>query len=370
MADEEQLAILRQGVEAWNAWRHEHGNFLRPGFVRSPNLTGAPLRGEELAGANLSRADLTDADLSGADLTGADLHAAYLTRARLLDGAILVDANLSDAVLMGTVLAGADLTGADLSRAHLSGAILNGTTLLRAKLSGATIGHTLLVGVDLTGATLIDCRVYGIAAWDLNLEGATQKDLVITPRGQPEITVDNFEVAQFIYLLLNNERIRHVIDTITTKAVLILGRFSEERKPILDALREVLRGQDLLPIVFDFSVPASRNVTETVKILAGLARFVIADVTDATEVRAELHNIIPGFPSLPVQPILLRGRGEFVSLLGHLAEFPWVLPTFEYASHDHLLANLDEGVIEPAEAYVRALEERRRAVEAKLAKPS
>jgi hypothetical protein len=53
-----------------------------------------------------------------------------------------------------------------------------------------------------------------------------------------------------------------------------------------------------------------------------------------------------------------------------LAEFLWVLPTFEYASQDHLLANLDEGVIEPAEAYMRALEERRRAIAAKLTKPS
>ncbi len=186
-------------------------------------------------------------------------------------------------------------------------------------------------------------------------------------KDEPEVTVDNLEVAQFIYLLLKNERIRHVIDTITSKVVLILGRFSEERKPVLDAVREALRDRDLLPIVFDFSVPTSRNVTETVKVLAGLARFVVADVTDATEVRAELHNIIPAFPSLPIRPILLCSRVEFVSL-GHLAEFPWVLPTFEYEGHEHLLANL-ERVIEPAVAYVRALEERRRAITQELPKP-
>ena len=85
-------------------------------------------------------------------------------------------------------------------------------------------------GADLTG-----CRVYGISAWDLKLDGAEQKNLIITPHGEPEITVDNLEVAQFIYLLLNNEKIRHVIDTITSKVVLILGRFTEERKAVLDA---------------------------------------------------------------------------------------------------------------------------------------
>jgi hypothetical protein len=110
-------------------------------------------------------------------------------------------------------------------------------------------------------------------------------------------------------------------------------------------------------------------VTETIKILAGLARFVVADVTDATEVRAELHHIVPNFPSLPVQPVLLRGRGEFASLPEHLAMFPWVLPTFEYEGQDHLLANLGERVIKPAEAKVKALKERQQAIEAELTKP-
>jgi hypothetical protein len=43
--------------------------------------------------------------------------------------------------------------------------------------------------------------------------------LVITPQNEPEITVDNIEVAQFVYLLLHNEKIRDVIDTIGKKGV-------------------------------------------------------------------------------------------------------------------------------------------------------
>ena len=42
------------------------------------------------------------------------------------------------------------------------------------------------------------CRVYGISAWNVHLAGAYQVDLVITPPDEPEITVDNIEVAQFI----------------------------------------------------------------------------------------------------------------------------------------------------------------------------
>jgi hypothetical protein len=156
--------------------------------------------------------------------------------------------------------------------------------------------------------------VLDVSAWGLKLNEAKQQNLLITPKNEPEITVDNIEVAQFVYLLLNNKRIRDVIDTITSKAVLILGRFTDERKAVLDALREELRKRNLLPILFDFAIPSSRDVTETIKTLASLARFVIADVTDATEVRVELHNIVPDFTSLPIQLILLRGHAEFVSL--------------------------------------------------------
>jgi hypothetical protein len=75
---------------------------------------------------------------------------------------------------------------------------------------------------------------------------------------------------------------------------------------------------------------------------------VIADVTDATEVRVELHKIVPDFTSLPIQLILLRGHLEFVSL-SHLTKFPWVLRIFEYDDPEHLLASLDESIVSPAE---------------------
>ena len=136
-----------------------------------------------------------------------------------------------------------------------------------------------LVDTDLRDADLTGCFVYGVSAWGLKLEGAKQQNLIITnlAENEPEITVDNLEVAQFIYLMLNNQKIRDVIDTITSKAVLILGRFTDERKAVLDALREELRKRDYLPILFDFEKPRSRNTDETITLLARMARFVVAD---------------------------------------------------------------------------------------------
>jgi hypothetical protein len=45
--------------------------------------------------------------------------------------------------------------------------------------------------------------------------------LVVTPENEPAIIIDNIEVAQFIYLMLNNQKVRDVIDTVTSKVVLI-----------------------------------------------------------------------------------------------------------------------------------------------------
>src|SRR3954447_10466369 len=147
---------------------------------------------------------------------------------------------------------------------------------------------------------LTGCRVYGISAWGLKLDGATQQDLIITPDGEPEITVDNIDVAQFVYLLLHNEKIRAVIDTITSKGVLILGRFTPGRKAVLDALRQELRKRDYLPILFDFEVPATRDITEPVSLLARMARFIIADLTDPSSIPKELEAIVPHL-AVPVQ---------------------------------------------------------------------
>jgi hypothetical protein len=98
------------------------------------------------------------------------------------------------------------------------------------------------VRVELENAVLSGCRVYGVSAWDIKLSGGTkQQNLIITDENEPEVAIDNIEVAQFVYLLLHNEKIRDVIDTVTSKAVLILGRFTPERKEVLDAIREELR---------------------------------------------------------------------------------------------------------------------------------
>src|SRR5712692_1798573 len=340
MANQEHLDILKQGVETWNQWREEHAHIR-------PDLNGASLTGADLVGINLRGASLIDASLSGVNLNKADLAGADLFRA-----------DLGSADLSGVDLSGADLSSTDLSRANLSEAFLFEANFSRANLRGAVLRGAVLqratlVETNLAEADLTQCSIYGISVWSVELKGAIQNNLVITPEGEPTITVDNLEVAQFIYLLLNNPKIRDVIDTIARKAVLILGRFTPERKAVLDALREALRTQGYLPILFDFEKPSSRNFTETVRTLAHLSRFIIADLTDPSSIPQELYAIVPTL-AVPVQPLLEAPKREY-SMFADFKRYHWVLPVHHYTDLADLLATLKERVIDPAEHKAQEL---------------
>ena len=288
-------------------------------------------------------------DLRGAHLDTANLSEAHLWRADLrvvdLRGAHLDTANLSEAHLWRADLSGAHLRGADLSRAHLEDATA-GADLSRADLSEAGLVETSLVDAALT-----DCRIYGISAWNVKLsEGTKQQGLIITPPQEPVVTIDDLEVAQFVYLLLHNEKIRRVIDTVGNKGVLLLGRFTEGRITVLERLRDELRKRGYLPIVFNFDKPETKDFTETVRLLAGLSKFVIADITNPKSSPLELQATVPEI-MVPFRPIIEEGEKPFAMLQDlWIKHRDWVFEPIYYSSVDALIASLDEKIIRPAEA--------------------
>ena len=229
------------------------------------------------------------------------------------------------------------------------------SALLTLHPSGSTISHEQGFLFCTPFVHQISAELFkNLVAQFVGLAGTIQDNLVITSPDEPTITVDNLEVAQFIYLLLNNQKIREIIDTITSKVVLILGRFTQERKPILDALREALRKHNYSPVLFDFEKPASRDLTETVSTLAHMARFVIADITDAKSIPQELMLIVPNLPSVPVQPLILTSQHEY-GMFEHFTRYSWVLPVYRYSDEVSLLQSLQEKVIEPAEQKAKEL---------------
>jgi uncharacterized protein YjbI with pentapeptide repeats len=99
MANEKHLAILREGVDAWNEWREQNRGII-------PDLIAANLVRADLGKANLFRANLTEAYLREANLTDADLRGAHFSAADLSD------ADFSEALLGWTILADVDLSTA------------------------------------------------------------------------------------------------------------------------------------------------------------------------------------------------------------------------------------------------------------------
>jgi hypothetical protein len=89
MADQEQVALIRQGTGTWNQWRKTNQALTKP-----------DLGGADLSGADLTRANLSHTNLSGANLREANLSEAALRRANLseagLHETLFINMNLVD----------------------------------------------------------------------------------------------------------------------------------------------------------------------------------------------------------------------------------------------------------------------------------
>ena len=70
MANQEHLNKLKEGIVAWNQWRHEHPEIQID--LRGADLVLADLRGADLVLADLRGADLRETLLIGANLSRAD----------------------------------------------------------------------------------------------------------------------------------------------------------------------------------------------------------------------------------------------------------------------------------------------------------
>ena len=341
MANAEQLAILAQDLEVWNRWRDDHPaepidlsaadlrNLpfgLKPALARAHergvfeggswsfiyneivgydvmplNLRGADLRNTKLDGADLIMADCEGADFSGASLRGANLHRADLQSARFVD---------------------TDLSGADLRAANLSQAVL-----IRTNVEGTDIGYA---------------DVFGVSVWGITGTPADETNLLVTAPGELALRTDGLALAQLVHFLMNYRNARSLIETVTSKLVLLLGNFKEERLAVLKAISSELRLLEFLPLIFDFERPSTKDTTGTVETLARMACFIVADLTDPSSIPHELATVVPFLRTTPVMLLRQKGTTGYSMVEDFARSYSWVIPVHEYETSEVLLAQMPD----------------------------
>ena len=371
MADPHLIDMLTNSPESWNAWRwknwdHEADltniDLSRKKFPREMNLRKTDFSGSNLASlfvpsANFYEAKFVGANLSHLDAVNSDFQSCNASHADFTSSLLLStdfsSANLSNAKLVGARMSQSKFWSANLSEADLTDSDMQWVDMMDAELVGAKLIRTNLaltrfLRTNLCGATLTECNVHGTSAWRVKTDfQTTQTELIITDPADPPLRVDDLEVAQFIFLLMNHSKLRNAIDSVTKKGVLLLGRFGDGGLSILQAIAAELRNNGYLPFIFDFECPADRNLTETVKTLVGISRFVVVDLSGPS-VPQELYATVPHF-KIPVVPILESDRKKN-AMVNDILEYPWVVkPILRFKSINVLRTNIVSKVIAPAE---------------------
>jgi len=334
-------------VETWNEWRKSTPTLrpdLRGANLAAANLWNARLDNTDLRGANLDMAQLNYADLRDSNLGFSRLVAANLTMVRA-EGASLRGANLSHAVLNGAQLQGADLTGARVAGTSAWGVGIDDRTRQLDLVVDAWVDPLERVVVD-TGAALENIIVH----------------------------CDHIEAAHLLYLVSTRGKFKTIVDAMTARVVLLLGNFGSHRKKVLNAVRHKLAEFGYAPVVFDFTAPVDRDLIETIALIAGLSRFVIADLTRPKSTPLESLLIAPQL-MVPFASIIYHRERPFSMFRSLQAKYDWVLPTWSYRNQAHLIQRLKTEIVDPCErmraklslrreaARVSARKKRRRAVD-------
>jgi hypothetical protein len=250
-----------------------------------------------------------------------------------------------------------------------------------ARLAGALLTDCSLNRADLEGSDLRGVYMWGCSYWGVSLDDKTkQSDIRITSdfdwvdfamtresrrraraNADFDITIDDLRVADFMWQIRDYpERVADMINAATGKLVLLLGRFTGPQRTILDTvMAPTLTRHRYIPMVFDFQPPRNRDVIESVAILAGLSRFVIADLTDARSTPLESQLLAPML-AIPFFPVVRRGHRIF-SMFGDLQrKYPWVQPPQIYRGRKHLMELLKTTIIPAAETEAKKWNRRKR----------
>ena len=306
-ADYEQLIL--QGADVWNKWQQENKSslhFARPYWYDSRNAMGMQVKGGNKV------------NFSGIHLTNASIHAAFAE-----------GLNISNAQITGCHFEEGDFSRANFSGTTFIDTKFNKTILTDANFFGATFINCNLNRVNLVNANFClkeirETIVYGISAWDMETSPDMKQSRLVIEKsyelysdiiasGRIPMMVDDIEIAQFVHYLSKHKNMRNLLNGLNSKGVLLLGQFKDGGLERLYKLIDWLKVKNYMPMLFDFDRPGSLDYTETVLTMAGLSKFIIADLSGGS-VPQELHATLTNFQ----KPVIVYSQKEPYSMFKDL----------------------------------------------------
>lgn len=346
------------GYRKWNDWKSQNPDLII-------DLSNSKLNNRVFYNYNFDNVNFEQADFTGSQFIHCEFNSAMLDNAIFqnlkcyrtsfykaslnntdFSNSELISIDLLDATCKNSNFKNSEivyglLNGGDFSNSDFSSSKLIGSNVIDCNLQGAKFINCFLNGSNLSKSNLDDSiikntTIYGVSAWDISSKNSVQENLIITNHNDDKIlTVDDLGVANFIYLIINNENVSNIIDVVSNKVVLILGRFTNERLETLNYIKEILKSKNYVPILFDFEKPHNKDLTETIGLMGRMSKFVIADLTDAKSIPQELSELVPNNPSITIYPIILENETEY-SMFEHWTKFPWVKEIYRYKENSDL----------------------------------
>jgi uncharacterized protein YjbI with pentapeptide repeats len=206
MANEQHLAILRQGVEVWNEWRKNNPE-IEP-VLSNVNFNGADLSDADFSLSNLRKADFTEANLTDsyfekANLKCSELRGAILGKSDVLEIAYFEeiegipfntdednDENFIESSFENKTLRGIDFSSSILTAARFHRANLINTSFYKADVTQAKLNHSILREANFLRADLsgIDLSEVDFSEIDLKYINLTQIALTQTNLSNKDIS--------------------------------------------------------------------------------------------------------------------------------------------------------------------------------------
>jgi uncharacterized protein YjbI with pentapeptide repeats len=312
-------AIKRSDNTIWNRWKNNNSEQIVFDELDFSSLGPKPIRQYNFTGVIFKKCAFNKGNFYKCYFEESNFECEIET------------ASFYECSFKGAVFCNSNIHDVDFTRS-----IFNNVTFTDCHLKRIILYCTSLVYCRFVNGSVSDSSVFGVNAWNISLDNTLQSNLIVESYSDTNekgrfgvVSVDDIELAQFINLILNNEKVFNVFNAMSSKIVLILGRFTEERKITLDLIRSELKNRNYSPIIFDFEKPIQKDLTGTILALSQMAGFIIADLTDGTSVPYELGTIIPQLRRTPLLPILLSGSKGF-SMSQEMCFNRCVIQTFEY----------------------------------------